>query len=132
MLLLTASEYCTMGPVTHWWYEMTKTAATRMSDLTTVHNTSSQVMQHALQHFTISAQLHPDVLGLDVTMRPPLGMQPLHSLQHCTFTQPSTPWVMGESPKLMPVCESVHKRQGWKGTSYALQQGYVQLCFRAS
>ena len=48
--------------------------------LTVMDHTPSQIMYCAVQHFAFRAEVGHDVLGLDITMCPPLSMQALDTL----------------------------------------------------
>lgn len=50
------------------------------SGLTVVNYTPFQIVHCAVQHSAIVSQLRHDVMGLDITMCPPLCMQALHTL----------------------------------------------------
>ena len=50
--------------------------------LTLVDYTPSQIVHRAVQHFAFWAELCQDVLRLDITVRTPLFMQTLHTLQY--------------------------------------------------
>ena len=48
--------------------------------LTVVNYTPFQIMHYAAQHLALWAELHHDVLRLQITVRPPFRMQALDTL----------------------------------------------------